>query len=146
MSGCRGKAAAERPAGSCGRGRLLTVLAAGVVSLRGDWQVLDAMDTLSSYDIRRFVEMWFMGAPMEQVYEDNMRSFLAWSMFATHLPQLTRAQREDVDDIVEQLHTRYGVKFHPVRRRTTAPQHLSNASIATGRCVLLTFVSLLACV
>ena len=80
-------------------------------------QVLDAMDTLSIYDIRRFVEGWFMGAPMEEVYEDNMKSFLAWSMFASHLPQLTQSQREEVDNIVRQVETRYEFKFPQVTQK-----------------------------
>ena len=66
---------------------------------------------LSIYDIRRFVEGWFMGAPFESVHEDNMRSFLAWSMFAAHPPQLAHDQEEQISAIMEQLYDRYGVKF-----------------------------------
>lgn len=46
-------------------------------------RVLDMVESLpqGAYSFKRFIEGWFLGAPLETIHRDNVLTFLAWAMY-----------------------------------------------------------------
>ena len=71
-------------------------------------KVMDTIDYLDSYNFDFFVHGFFRGAKLADVYKENMRSFLSWAMFASHLKDLTPENIALLDQGYDEACRRYG--------------------------------------
>jgi pimeloyl-ACP methyl ester carboxylesterase len=76
-------------------------------------QILDTIDLLETYDISKFCKGFFCGASIENIYEDNLKSFLAWAMYQVRTEDLTFEENEKMMKAYDEALRRYDLKLKP---------------------------------
>lgn len=76
-------------------------------------KILDTIDILETYDITKFCKGFFCGASIENIYEDNLKSFLAWAMYQVHTKDLTDNENESMMKAYGEALKRYNLKLKP---------------------------------
>lgn len=74
-------------------------------------RMLDNLNELKTYDLKKFLEGWFCGAKLEMIRRENYTHFLSWVMYAAVKNDLNEDQLKRVESIVDELETRLSVKF-----------------------------------
>jgi hypothetical protein len=70
-------------------------------------KILDLLDSLESYDIKKYLEGFFHWVKLDEIYSENLTSFLSWAMFAKSSHQLTENEISHLDEITKHLNERY---------------------------------------
>lgn len=76
-------------------------------------KMMSNLETLKTYDLRRFLKGWFCGSEIENVGLENMRQFLSWVMFASFFSDLDAEKIAKIDHVVLDLQLRLSMKFRP---------------------------------
>jgi pimeloyl-ACP methyl ester carboxylesterase len=78
------------------------------------FRTIDLLEKLKGvYSVEEFISGFFFGAKVDELRQDNLKSFLAWAMFGRHLQDITDEQLHDVDICVEEFAQRHGVILKP---------------------------------
>ena len=59
-------------------------------------QVIRTVQRMKSYSIEQFISGNFMYVPIHEIHREDVDSFLAWSIYVSHLHKLTDAEKEVV--------------------------------------------------
>jgi pimeloyl-ACP methyl ester carboxylesterase len=70
-------------------------------------KILDCIDTLKSYDIRKYVEGFFHYRKLEDIGQDNLKSFLSWAMHGKGLDHMHDHERQLVNEATDMIFSRY---------------------------------------
>ena len=74
-------------------------------------RILDNIERLEEYDLKKFVEKWFLNkTPLKEICIENYRSFFSWVMYATFYEKLTEEQSDNIDSVLQVLFTRLKIK------------------------------------
>jgi hypothetical protein len=69
-------------------------------------RILDNLDNMKTYDITTFFRGWFMGTDLDDVYQDNFRSFLAWVLFAKVFSDVSDDERIKLENTATHIYER----------------------------------------
>ncbi len=72
-------------------------------------KILDDVDRITDYSHRDFFEGWFCGANLESIKLENMKSFLAWVMFASLITDVDSNQMCIIESMVAEICSRYNM-------------------------------------
>lgn len=70
-------------------------------------QILSVVDTLPNYSFKNYFEGFFHGSPLEDIHEDNLKSFLAWGMFGKSLLDLDDTERRGASELLTRIQEKY---------------------------------------
>jgi pimeloyl-ACP methyl ester carboxylesterase len=70
-------------------------------------RIFDVMDSLKAYSIERYMSGFFHGAALEDIYQDNLNSFIAWGVFGKYLFELSDENRNTLREILAFAKERY---------------------------------------
>ncbi len=73
------------------------------------FRVMDSIDSLKSYSIDSYLSGFFRGAKFTDIHCENIRSFLAWAMFAKHVQDLTEIEASKVGDAYNEVFRRHPI-------------------------------------
>lgn len=76
-------------------------------------RVLEIIERLNTYDHFEFFEGFFCGSKKETIYKDNLRSFLAWVMYASNFDELDENQIIETDKISSEMCNKLDLKLKP---------------------------------
>jgi pimeloyl-ACP methyl ester carboxylesterase len=71
-------------------------------------KIFETIDSLETYSYEMFMSGFFRGAQVSEIKRDNMLSFLAWAMYASHLKDISREDRVQVEAVCDEAARRYG--------------------------------------
>lgn len=71
-------------------------------------KILETVDWLSTYpdsrvDFASFLSGWFLGTPPSELKRGNVLDFLAWTMYAKAMGNLSKSERKNALDVVRYL-------------------------------------------
>lgn len=72
-------------------------------------RILSCLDKLETYDFDTFFRGYFKFAPMEDIYTENFRSFLAWVTYAKKIEDVTEEEMKVVDSQEQMIYDRYNI-------------------------------------
>mmetsp|Transcript_19205 Transcript_19205/g.32484 ORF Transcript_19205/g.32484 Transcript_19205/m.32484 type:complete len:668 (-) Transcript_19205:1203-3206(-) len=70
-------------------------------------RILEVVDDLDCYEFEEYVSGFFCGAPFDEVYHENFRSFLAWSMYSKHLHDVTPTESDNINIVIMKAGQKY---------------------------------------
>jgi hypothetical protein len=70
-------------------------------------RIFSVMDKLPSYSIEDYVEGFFLGQKLRNIYVENLKSFLSWAMFGKHLATLDEWENHRVQEVLDLALQRY---------------------------------------
>jgi len=73
------------------------------------FRVMDSIDALKSYSIESYLSGFFRGAKFEDIYHENIRSFLSWAMYVKYVPDLTDEEYKKVDTAYQEVFSRHPI-------------------------------------
>jgi len=74
-------------------------------------RILSSLDSLETYDFDTFFRGYFKFVPLEDIYQQNFRSFLAWVTFSKKLEDIDEEEMEIVDEQEQMVYNRYDFKL-----------------------------------
>jgi pimeloyl-ACP methyl ester carboxylesterase len=72
-------------------------------------KIFDTIDMLPGYTFSNYLSGFFHGAPIEDIYHDNVASFIAWGIFGKHLFQLSVDEQVRMKELLDYAAVRYPV-------------------------------------
>lgn len=69
--------------------------------------MLFSIDNLKDYTFEGYISGFFHGAPIEDIYEDNVKSFIAWAIFGKHLYTLEDSETLKITQLFRIIEERY---------------------------------------
>jgi len=71
-------------------------------------KIFATIDSLETYSYEMFMNGFFRGANVRDIKRDNMLSFLAWAMYASHLKDISTEEKGQVEAVCDEAARRYG--------------------------------------
>lgn len=67
------------------------------------------MDTFETYNIKKYIEKFFCNAKVEDIYIENLKSFLSWCLCSKKFIDLNSEEKENVILLYSELCVRYPI-------------------------------------
>ncbi|KAI1802999.1 hypothetical protein F4811DRAFT_362188 [Daldinia bambusicola] len=66
-------------------------------------------------DVRRYIQMWFLGADESEIRRDNVRDFILWAFFDKRPGHESDEEEEEIEEYIETIEALLGRKLEPGR-------------------------------
>lgn len=66
-------------------------------------------------DVRRYLQMWFLGADESEMRRDNVRDFVLWAFFDLWPGQESKEDAAELDEYIDNIENRLGRRLEPGR-------------------------------
>jgi pimeloyl-ACP methyl ester carboxylesterase len=72
-------------------------------------KIFDTIDILPDYTFSNYISGFFHGAPLEDIYQDNLASFIAWGIFGKRLGELNADEQIRIKELLDYTAVRFPI-------------------------------------